>query len=154
MTEKERIEFKEEMVKTFMEIGRKNSGQITFNSKNLVTSLLIFIVIGLIGAGFKVWTNDTTQDYKIEAILKMSQQTQQTSEQTQKNQVILGEKFDDFADEPRYTKKIHDVEMAVKLAEFEMLKPRVDKNFEDITILRDNQRNFENKLEVFELKSN
>lgn len=125
--------------------SKKEDTSVTFSHKSVVTSLLIAGLIGIFTGVITVWNNDKNQDNNIGNLTTAIMQIQQ-------NQVLLGDKFDKFANDPRYTKKQHDIENLPLVNDVSDIKTKVNKNIEDILKLNDAQREVNNKMQIFEIK--
>ncbi len=123
----------------------KGDNTITFNSKSVITTLIGVAIISIVTASISLWTNDKDQDNTITNMAK-------SINQTQENQIILGQKFDAFAAEPRYTKKQHDTEMQVEFNDIKQLGAKVEKNTIDINQLQESHTQIINKMGLIEVR--
>lgn len=119
---------------------------ISFNQKSVTTTLIGVILVACVSGAIGVWVNDKDQDNKLDNFGA-------AINQIQANQVLLGEKFDQFADEPRYTKKQHDIEIEATLNNFDDIKERVKNNELQILELKNSQQSIKTKIQIIELKA-
>ncbi|WP_291866670.1 hypothetical protein [Maribacter sp.] len=135
----------DEILKLLKAMGNKSeNSQITFNSKNVITTLIGVLIIGIITSAFSVWSNDKDQDNAIDNIAN-------AVNQTQKNQVILGKKMDAFTESPRYTKVQHDSELQVTKNEITQNSKSIEKLNTEVRSLVDKQRDVLGKIEIIEV---